>query len=95
MFGNKKTFDLKQFSLGYCDGFNAGISLLKKYPPDKKRESVKEVLHSMLQERNKDILFHGLFAGFSYQLEQVKIRERMEQIKEIENSKSPNKELER
>ena len=94
MFGNNK-LETKGFSRSFCDGYNTGIALVKKFPPEK-REDIKEILHSILQERNKDIKYHGIFSGFCYQIIQEQYQSRMKQIQQIrEQDKARNNDLER
>ena len=95
MFVNKDKKLGENFSKSFCDGYNTGIALVKKFP-ENQRENVKQVLHSILQERSKDITFHGIFAGFCYQQEQEHYKNRLEQIKKLkEQDKAQNNDLER
>ncbi len=84
------------FQKQYCNGFNVGLSLVKKTSPDR-WELTKEVLHAMILEQPKDVSYHATLAGFCYEIENVRSKERHDQrLKEIQkiNEKVQNREQE-
>jgi len=98
VFGKKdRTVENDNFSKQYCKGFNVGTSLLKAISP-KQREQTKELLHLMILAKPKDISYHATLAGFCYEIELQKNKERsakrMAEIEKI-NEKTKNREQER
>ena len=97
MFRKNITTENTRFNQQYCKGFNVGISLVKKIPTER-WELTKEVLHAMILEQPKDISFHSILTGFTYEIVNVRSKEHQAQrIKEIQkiNQKTKNREPER
>ena len=93
MFEKYKSTADTSFQKQYCNGFNVGISLVKKIPP-KHWELTKDVLHAMISENSKNISFHSILTGFTCEIVNERNKERLAEIQKI-NEKSQDKEKER
>jgi hypothetical protein len=90
MFSNKeRTTAQVNFEKQYCKGFNVGVSLLKAITKDQEAQT-KELLHLMILARPKDISYHATLAGFSYEIERIRSREKLKTMKRMAEMESIN-----
>jgi hypothetical protein len=82
MFGNKNTSEDTSFQKQYCKGFNVGTSLVKNLPSDR-WELTKEILHAMILEQPKNVIFHSILTGLTYEIVNERTKERLSEIDKI------------
>lgn len=88
MLGYNKT-ENPHWEKNYAKGFNTGVKLFRLASPDLKK-NVKELLFIMIQSRPKDIVFHGILSGYSYEYENERMAKRtkdLEKLKELNRSR--------